>query len=261
MRRIGYFVILAIMILFALFSFADFDPSAGGVALTEEEVQAMSGSTIITALSTGSDVTTEQVIVDLNNDLLRPIRYRIDSSTFRMKATCFLLLGMCDDAEYFVSGITANTNYIIGITWDLSDTDGDSPEVWINGEQQTVTQVDGGSSTGNDSQSLKYFGNNSAIDTQFLGSIAYVGFWNSKIPDSALESITGSNCYDLPTQYAGPSLNPLHFWMFNTATDGIGFSGTVRDLFGYGTNGEIFVLQAFIVGKANNWLSYCGAYG
>lgn len=260
-----YFILASLLAitLFATTSFASVSVATGGIIdQFGEGREPLNNSTQIIYIRTGGDVTTLQYLVDMNNNLFTHTFFYIASSRFYMKATCFSLFG-CDDAEYYVSGINPDTTYILAWRWNLQAPEGEAPTVWINGVQQTVTTVTTGtSSVANDLNRTIALGENALTNSQnFGGSISAYYMAGAKLPDSAMETITGTTCLDQPLAWNTPDNNFLHGYTFTKATTPITLQ-LFQDEFGDTVFGQIPVLT-FIGnggGMDTNYFGYCGVY-
>jgi len=234
---------------------ADADIQSTGFMSTYSPTEILDNSTIVMAFKTGSDVTTFQILWDASNNVFEPIRYYITGGTMHIYADCVTIFGSCDEADYTIP-ISANTNYICAVRWDLQDTAGDTPEVFCNGTEQTVTTVQVGDGSGHDFTASRGIGYTAFVPgNPFLGNYSYFSMCNSYIPNGHLQNITGSGMADTMLQYMGADYNCLHHYDF---IDTIAFNPnevtTVQDLMGSGSNGVVDV-NAYKQKYVGGWLS------
>lgn len=256
--RIGK-ILLAAMLIIALFPLASGDVGiqAGGIIKTVTSTIKMYSTTTVMFFSTGSDTTTYQNLVHFNNNGLEPITYYILSGRLYLYADCFAIIGGCDPAQYYFA-IDANKIYNVAVRWDLNNTKGDTPSVYVNGKSQALTMVTAGDGlVGTDSNAQRFFGYTYSGTQPFLGSIANMTLCGSKISNTHLKNITGSYMADIMQQYASLDYNCFHSYDFQDATFRSGY-WIIKDRMGkndyaYGAVDLNIVNESYVGGVLSRW--------
>lgn len=254
-------LLILLMIFFAASAFAATNGALTNGITTLIPTEQWSNSTFFIALHVDTFPTvTVETLVDFNTSIFEPIRYYFQTfagdGRLYMQATAFCLFGSCDDAVYYVSGFVSGKDYLIAIQWNLTDTVGDTPIVYVNGVRQTVVTDTVGDGSGVESGGrVRYIGYNSLNLNPLAGSdISAVGFCGTgfvtKMSDALVRSMTGSYLMDFPYQLQGVGANTslcTHYWTFETLKPPVQ-NTTIKDSMGLYSSVGAVDLNVYQVG-------------
>jgi len=143
--------------------------------------------------------------------------------------------------------ISVNTNYQMALRFLFDTDETQNPEVWLNGAQITMTETVTPIVSQAAANAQLEFG--FVVDgTPFLGRIHEVAIFNTKLSDSGMAILSGSQLRNIPLQYSSVT----NYWKLEEVAGGASIASVAfKDVVGGNT-----ATGGTGTGFTNNYLSY-----